>query len=539
LPVPAGWSKVAGPISNSETTVHQPQAARPRNPWLWIPSLNFCSGVPYFVVIWLSVMMYKSLGVSNTDAALYTSWLYLPWVIKPLWSPLVEMFRTKRFWILAAQLLIGVSFGLVALAVPTTHFMRISLAALWLVAFSSATHDIAADGFYMLAQNEKDQAAFVGVRSTFYRISGLAAQAGLLFLSGVLTDYTGSATNAWHYVFLLLAVFFAAAALYHQFLLPRPADDHATVAEADPLKGYFSTLAAFFKKPDIGVTLAFLLLFRLGEAQALKLVGPFLLDPREKGGLALSPQTISWAYAGVGIDRAHHRRPAGRLADFAPWPEEAAVAAGAGYPPAEPRLRAAGVPAAAESVRRRLRAGRRAVRLRLRLHRVHDVHDDGLARPAEDRALFDLHRLHGRRHDAARRGQRLDPGPCRLPAFLHLGLHRHAAGPVPDRAPEDRSGIRQAGDRVTAQGPTRLASLDAFRGFTIAAMVLVNNPGDWSHLYGPLEHAKWNGWTFTDCIFPFFLFIGGVAMALSLGRLAAAGADKAAPAAPSWRNAPR
>jgi PAT family beta-lactamase induction signal transducer AmpG len=300
LPVPAGWSKVAGPISNSETTVHQPQAARPRNPWLWIPSLNFCSGVPYFVVIWLSVMMYKSLGVSNTDAALYTSWLYLPWVIKPLWSPLVEMFRTKRFWILAAQLLIGVSFGLVALAVPTTHFMRISLAALWLVAFSSATHDIAADGFYMLAQNEKDQAAFVGVRSTFYRISGLAAQAGLLFLSGVLTDYTGSATNAWHYVFLLLAVFFAAAALYHQFLLPRPADDHATVAEADPLKGYFSTLAAFFKKPDIGVTLAFLLLFRLGEAQALKLVGPFLLDPREKGGLALSPQTISWAYAGVG-----------------------------------------------------------------------------------------------------------------------------------------------------------------------------------------------------------------------------------------------
>ncbi|HEY5799822.1 MAG TPA: MFS transporter, partial [Burkholderiaceae bacterium] len=275
-------------------------APRSRNPWLWIPSVNFSSGVPYFVVTWLSVMMYKNMGVSNTDAALYTSWLYLPWVIKPLWSPLIEMFRTKRFWILAAQMLIGTAFGLVALAIPTSHFFQITLAALWLVAFSSATHDIAADGFYMLAQNEKDQAAFVGVRSTFYRISGLAAQAGLLFLSGVLTEVTGSAASAWYWVFLLLAAFFVTIAIYHHFLLPRPAADTTAVQAANPFEGYFSVLAAFFKKPDIWIAVPFLLLFRLGEAQALKLVGPFLLDPRSEGGLGLTAKDISWVYAGVG-----------------------------------------------------------------------------------------------------------------------------------------------------------------------------------------------------------------------------------------------
>jgi PAT family beta-lactamase induction signal transducer AmpG len=271
-----------------------------RRAWSWVPSLNFSSGVPYFVVTWLSVLMYKSLGISNTDAALYTSLLYLPWVVKPLWSPLIEMLRTKRFWILAAQILIGSAFGMVALAIPAPHFFRISLAAMWLVAFSSATHDIAADGYYMLALSQREQAAFVGVRSTFYRISGLAAQSGLLFLSAWLTDYTGSVGSAWRGVFLILAGFFVCAAIYHHFLLPRPASDHATVNERDPFKGYFAVLREFFRKKDIGLALAFILLFRLGESQALKLVGPFLLDARAKGGLGLAARDISWVYAGIG-----------------------------------------------------------------------------------------------------------------------------------------------------------------------------------------------------------------------------------------------
>lgn len=140
---------------------------RAKNPWLWIPSLYFGQGIPYVVVMTLSVIMYKNYGFTNTDIALYTSWLYLPWVIKPLWSPFIDMYRTKRFWIVGLQLVIGAALALVALTTALPHFFQISLAIFWLMAFSSATHDIAADGFYMLGLEEHQQAAFVGVRSTF------------------------------------------------------------------------------------------------------------------------------------------------------------------------------------------------------------------------------------------------------------------------------------------------------------------------------------------------------------------------------------
>ena len=139
-----------------------------RNPWVWIPSLYFAEGLPYVVVMTVSVIMYKRLGISNTDIALYTSWLYFPWVIKPLWGPVVDLVRTKRLWIIVLQLGIGASLASVALTIPVPGFFRATLAVLWLMAFSSATHDIAADGFYMLGLREHEQAAFVGVRSTFW-----------------------------------------------------------------------------------------------------------------------------------------------------------------------------------------------------------------------------------------------------------------------------------------------------------------------------------------------------------------------------------
>ena len=163
----------------------------PKSPWWWVPSLYFGQGVPYVAVMTLAVIMYKNLGISNTDIALYTSWLYLPWVIKPLWSPLVDMFSTKRHWIIILQLLIGASLALVALTIPLAHFFQITLAVFWLMAFSSATHDIAADGFYMLALPQHEQAAYVGVRSTFYRIAMIAGQGGLVFLAGKLGERSG------------------------------------------------------------------------------------------------------------------------------------------------------------------------------------------------------------------------------------------------------------------------------------------------------------------------------------------------------------
>lgn len=159
--------------------------------WSWIPTLYFAQGIPYVVVMSLSVIMYKRLGVSNTDIALYTSWLYLPWVIKPLWSPIVELLKTKRFWILSMQFLIGAALAGAGLTIPAPDFFKYSLILLWLLAFSSATHDIAADGFYMLGLSQKDQTFFVGIRSTFYRIAMITGQGLLIIFAGYLESSTG------------------------------------------------------------------------------------------------------------------------------------------------------------------------------------------------------------------------------------------------------------------------------------------------------------------------------------------------------------
>lgn len=273
----------------------------PVRTWSWIPSLYFAQGIPYVVVMTLSTVLYKNLGISNTDIALYTSWLYLPWVIKPLWSPLVDMFRTKRLWIWSLQFVIGVAFALVALTLPGPKFFQVSLAVFWLMAFASATHDIAADGFYLLAMPAGLQSAFVGVRSTFYRLATLSAQGGLVYLAGRLADSTGNVVTAWSIVFGLLAVVFLIVGVYHFFFLPKPADDRATVEGGDFLKEFFAVFFAFFRKPGIGLILAYLLLYRLAESQALKLLSPFLLDKTAGGGLGLSTQQLGIAYGTVGI----------------------------------------------------------------------------------------------------------------------------------------------------------------------------------------------------------------------------------------------
>jgi len=281
-----------------ETPAPVPNTA---NPWRWIPSLYFSQGIPYVVAMTLSVIMYKNLKVSNTEIALYTSWLYLPWVIKPLWSPLVDMFRTKRFWIVTLQLVIGVAFALVAFTVPAGKFFQLTLAVFWLMAFSSATHDIAADGFYLLAMPQHQQAAFVGVRSTFYRLAMIAGQGGLVYLAGSLQEKTGDVTRAWTIVFLLLAAVFGVVAVYHLFALPRPAADHTVRHGEGGLAGFVAVFKGFFTKAHIGPTLAYLLLYRLAEAQALKLVTPFLLDGRDVGGLGLTTQQVGIVYGTAGV----------------------------------------------------------------------------------------------------------------------------------------------------------------------------------------------------------------------------------------------
>lgn len=285
-------------------SAHSPgPVSRKRSPWAWIPSLYFAEGIPYVVVMTVSVIMYKRLGVSNTEIALYTSWLYLPWVIKPLWSPLVDVLKTKRWWIVVLQLLIGGGLAGVALTLPAENYLRWSLALLWLLAFSSATHDIAADGFYMLGLSERQQAFFVGVRSTFYRLAMITGQGLLVMLAGYLETSTGSVPLAWSITFYTLAGLFIAFFLYHAAMLPRAAADAPRHAESlrQVFAGFAEVFASFFRKEKIGVILAFLLLFRFAEAQLVKMASPFLLDSASAGGLGLGTSQVGFVYGTVGV----------------------------------------------------------------------------------------------------------------------------------------------------------------------------------------------------------------------------------------------
>lgn len=275
----------------------------PSRPVRWVPSLYFAEGLPYVAVMIVSVIMYKRLGISNADIAFYTSWLYLPWVIKPIWSPVVDLLGTRRLWILCTQLFIGAGFAAVALTLPGDAFFRYSLAAFWLLAFSSATHDIAADGFYILGLSDHDQAWWVGIRNTFYRAAMLTGQGLLVMLAGWLETSTGDNALAWSIVFYLVAGSFLVLAAWHGLVLPRPLKDTRRTVRSfrDLTSGFVTTFVSFFKKPSIVVVVLFLLLYRFAEAQLVKIAAPFLLDGRDVGGLGLATEEVGFTYGTVGM----------------------------------------------------------------------------------------------------------------------------------------------------------------------------------------------------------------------------------------------
>lgn len=275
-----------------------------RNPWAWIPTLYFAEGLPYVFVMTVSVIMYKRLDISNTDIALYTSWLYLPWVIKPLWSPIVDILKTKRYWIVVMQLVIGAALAGVAFTLPAGKFFQYTIAFFWLMAFSSATHDIAADGFYMLGLSKHDQAFFVGIRNTFYRFAMLAGQGPLVILAGQMEKMAGDNNQwAWSITFFIFAGLFLAFFIWHLFILPYPTSD--VKRESKSLKqvmtDFVETFVTFFKKDGIVLSIIFILIFRLGEAQLVKLASPFLLDDPEVGGLGLTTSNIGFVYGTAGM----------------------------------------------------------------------------------------------------------------------------------------------------------------------------------------------------------------------------------------------
>ncbi len=462
---------------NKSDTSSVVKAETKRNPWLWIPTLYFAEGIPYVAVMTLSVIMYKRLGISNTDIALYTGWLYLPWVIKPFWSPFVDLLKTKRWWTIAMQFIMAIGFAAIALFIPASLFFRLTLAAFWLVALTSATHDIAADGFYMHGLNTHQQSLYVGIRSTFYRVATVVGQGLLVILAGLIETNTGleparveikasqenvtivdlsdknqsapyfsfcaaedinsleevkaaniengfmvaeglpkkgvakaaptqaegsftrwvretfgeknrgtstsaadrtfavavrlsekpqegqsqilnvsfkegdqsikleqnklparfefNASNwdksayllfyadknlredtsavfegvsgnipmAWLLVFAVLSIFFLITAIYHTWALPRPASDRASkeITARNILKEFLLTFKSFFSKKGVVPAILFMLLYRLPEAQLVKLINPFMLDPQDIGGLGLTTGQVGFVYGTVGI----------------------------------------------------------------------------------------------------------------------------------------------------------------------------------------------------------------------------------------------
>ena len=265
-----------------------------RTPWAWIPSLYFAEGLPYIMVITLSVVMYKQLGLGNAEVAYYTGWFYLPWLIKPLWSPFIDLIKTKRWWIVTMQLLMGAGMAGIAFTLPLVNYLQWTLAIFWLMAFSSATHDVAADGFYMMALNEGQQSFFVGIRSTFYRLATLAGQGGLLIVvDRFLHHYNDNVQQAWVTAFYAVALLFIAIALYHAWQLPHPQTDKLRNFTArDLLKEFAHTFTTFFQKEGMVPALLFMLLFRFPEAQLAKMSIPFLMDPISEGGLGLTLEQI-------------------------------------------------------------------------------------------------------------------------------------------------------------------------------------------------------------------------------------------------------
>ena len=266
-------------------------------PYAWVPSLYLAEALPYVAVMIIATTMYKRMGLSNTELALYTSWLYLPWVIKPLWSPFIAAIKDERWWVLLMQLLIGAGFAGIAFTLPTTFWLQGSLAFFWILAFASATHDIAADGLYILGLSSHDQSLYVGIRSTFYRIGNIFGQGLLVIFAGWL-ERSQTIPMAWSISFFVLAGFFLALWLWHQVTLPKPLKEKRTETNNKSLLlDFWLALKTFFTKPHIVSALLFMLLFRFPEGQLVKIANPFLLDGAEVGGLALSTEAVGFVYA--------------------------------------------------------------------------------------------------------------------------------------------------------------------------------------------------------------------------------------------------
>jgi PAT family beta-lactamase induction signal transducer AmpG len=267
-----------------------------------VPSLYFAEGVPFFAISLIAGILYKRMGMANDTIALYTSWLLLPWSLKPLWSPLLEMFKTKKFFVVLLQFAAGVSLGLIALCLPLAGYFRYTLALFVVVAFCSSTHDIAADGLYIAGLSAKEQAAYAGWQGGFYNVARFVSQGGLIVLAGYL-ETRMDVPHAWMAIFAAMGLMLVALSLYHLRVLPvvgqvlSPANGRHVREMAAT---FWDVVTTFLKKPNIYLLLLFILLYRAGEGQVVRIGPLFLVDQRAAGGLGLTTDQFGAIYGTVG-----------------------------------------------------------------------------------------------------------------------------------------------------------------------------------------------------------------------------------------------
>ncbi|MBQ2491307.1 MAG: MFS transporter [Muribaculaceae bacterium] len=291
---------------------------RRQSPWWWVPTLYFAEGVPYFVVNNISVMMFTKMGVPNGDMSFFTTLLYFPWFLKGIWSPIVDVVKTKRWWIISMQALLTAMMILLTLTLPHPEpdvvasgstpisMFTVTLVLFIIAAFASATHDIAADGYYMLAHSPSSQAAFIGIRSVFYRVASVFGQGVLVYIAGTIEKSSNDIPFSWQITLGVSAVIFFVVTLYHTFALPRSKDDkpridQATSTAKDNLRELGNSFLTFIKKPGVLLAIAFMLLYRLPEGFLIKLCQPFLVHPVSEGGLGLATDLVGTVYGVFGV----------------------------------------------------------------------------------------------------------------------------------------------------------------------------------------------------------------------------------------------
>lgn len=292
------------PVSPQNIPDSKEARVKGRSPWLWVPTLTFADSLPAVAVMAISVILYKQLGLSNTAITFYTSWFYLPWVLKPIWSPFIDLVKTKRWWVLAMEILIGAALGGVAFTIPTSFWLQGTLFFFWVMAFAGASHCVAADGFYMLGLNPRQQAEFMGVRTLFDRLATIFGQGILVMIAGNLqVVFRNSISYSWSLLFYGVMGVFLALWLWHNYSLPYAREDikHKFVDVKTIWKGFLETFRTFFLKGNMVFAVLFIMLFRMPEGLLSKVSELFLIDAGHNGGLGLSPQEYGLVQGTVGI----------------------------------------------------------------------------------------------------------------------------------------------------------------------------------------------------------------------------------------------